>query len=66
MLGKPKFNYGDIVKFICNSEEKIGKIDIIDAYGTFADSSDVSYDILVEKDNCLYKNIREDGVTKLE
>lgn len=64
MLGKPKFEYGQKVRFTItdqngNSIEKIGTIEIIDRYGTFFDTSDVSYDILVEDENCLYKHITE-------
>ena len=64
MIGKPKFEYGQKVRFTIsdqngNSIEKIGTIEIIDRYGTFFDSSDVSYDILVEDENCLYKHITE-------
>lgn len=66
MIGKPKFKRGDMVKFICDNKEKIGKIDIIDAYGTFLNPGDVSYDILVEKENCLYKHISEKGVEKFD
>lgn len=64
MIGKPKFEYGQMVRFTIsdqdgNSIEKIGTIEIIDRYGTFFDTSDVSYDILVEDENCLYKHITE-------
>ena len=68
MLGHPKFNYGDKVKFICNGEQLVGTIEIIDAYGTFFDNSDVHYDIMVEREGhdcpCLYKHISEVGVVK--
>lgn len=53
MRGSPKYNYGDLVKFKIKREDKeyelVGKIEIIDKYGTFGDSSDVSYDIMVDK-----------------
>lgn len=62
MKGNPKFEYGQEVKFKCDDEEKVGKIYIIDKYGTFEDPSDVSYDIMVESENCLYKHWREDMV----
>ena len=65
MIGKPKFKYNDDVQFIFNSEIKYGKIYIIDKYGTFEDDSDVSYDIFVEQNNCLYKHINEKYVSKL-
>ena len=73
MLGKPKYNCTDIVKFKLEGKEYIGEVWIIDKYGTWDDPSDVSYDILVEdafkegdkyyklgKDNsCLFKHITE-------
>lgn len=65
MLGKPKYNYGDRVKFNVNGEYKEGEIAIIDRYGTFFDDSDVSYDILNEEENMLYKHCREDCVVEL-
>lgn len=57
MLGIPKYNYKDKVRFlypefdengnITGKEiEIVGEIYIIDKYGTFSDPSDVSYDIL--------------------
>ena len=78
MVGKPKYTYGDVVKFkIIDEDDKeyilTGKISIIDSYGTFFDNSDVSYDVEVEaEDNlpmpgmaCLYKHIREDRLEKV-
>ena len=75
MLGKPKYNYKDVVSFNISENGKtytlIGRIYIIDSHGTFMDNSDVSYDIMVEKGDypigigypCLFKHIREDKVT---
>ncbi|MDO4501395.1 MAG: hypothetical protein Q4B60_09040 [Erysipelotrichaceae bacterium] len=68
MIGKPKYKYGDTVRFKIGESCLIGKVEIIDRYGTFFDDSDVSYDIMVEKsphfDNrpCLYKHISEKDV----
>lgn len=59
MIGKPKYNVGDNVSFMLQDEKKNGEIYIIDKYGTFEDNSDVSYDILVKEENCLYKHINE-------
>lgn len=85
MKGKPKYNYGDTVTFsfidydyderghrIDGTNHKTtltGTVYIIDAYGTWDDPSDVSYDIMVPmekyvtKDNpngdCLFKHIKE-------
>lgn len=70
MVGKPKYKYGDKVSFKLNDKKIVGIVYIIDSYGTFFDDSDVSYDILATEkngiDQCLYKHIREDGVTKEE
>lgn len=73
MIGKPKYNCKDIVKFKIQDKEYVGEVWIVDKYGTWDDPSDVSYDILVEnafkegdehykpgKDNsCLFKHISE-------
>ena len=59
MKGHPKYQYGNLVKFKLNGEIKEGTVYIIDKYGTFEDDSDVSYDILVGNENCLYKHINE-------
>lgn len=70
MIGKPKYNYEEEVKFeiIENGITKIktGKIAIIDEYGTFFDNSDVSYDVMVieEEGRCLYKHINEKFIMK--
>ena len=75
MLGKPKYNYGDEVKFKVKLRDKeyelVGKVEIIDKYGTFEDNSDVSYDIMVEEGNfpvgypCLFKHFSEDRVERV-
>lgn len=62
MKGNPKYLYGQSVEFKLNNKTKRGIIYIIDPYGTFEDDSDVSYDIFVEDEKCLYKHIREDYV----
>lgn len=59
MKGYPKFEYNQKVQFNFNNAVKEGYIYIIDKYGTFEDNSDVSYDIMVESENCLYKHINE-------
>lgn len=73
MLGNPKYDYDDIVKFKI-TDEKLGEVEcegniyIIDAYGTFEQNEEVSYDIMVEHSPhfgnkpCLYKHIRESKV----
>ena len=73
MIGHPKYTYGDIVHFTVNykdgkdvthNETKEGVIAIIDKYGTFFDSSDVSYDILVKSENILYKHFSENSIVE--
>lgn len=65
MRGKPKFDFDEEVAFTVDGKEKVGKIFIIDKFGTFFDDSDISYDILVESENTLYKHISEKRVRKL-
>ena len=59
MIGKPKYHLDEPVSFEINGEVKHGVVYIVDKYGTFFDDSDVSYDILVESENTLYKHIHE-------
>ena len=59
MIGKPKYNYKDTVKFEIDGKTKQGQVYIIDKYETFFDSSDVCYDIFVESENMLYKHVNE-------
>ena len=76
MLGKPKYTYGDKVKFDINYEGKTylleGAVNIIDAYGTFEQNEEVSYDIIVENGDfpsdypCLFKHIRESDLYEEE
>lgn len=64
MRGKPKYKEGTKVKFLLMNEFKIGHIFIVDKYGTFADPTDVSYDIMCENENMLYKHIPERDIVK--
>ena len=70
MLGIPKYKYGEVVIIEIGGRSLKGRIYIVDAYGTFFDNSDVSYDIMVEKSphfnntRCLYKHINEKFVRK--
>ena len=64
MKGKPKFKIGDKVQFTLDNETFYGEVYIVDAYGTWDDPNDVSYDILVnnwgpKKEECLFKHITE-------
>ena len=79
MKGKPKFNYGDIVKFKLEDKEYTGEIWIVDKFRTFDNPDDVSYDILVkdafkegdkyykpnDNNDCLFKHITEKLVSKI-
>lgn len=66
MKGFPKFKIGDKVHFeFTIDDEKYsedGEIVIVDKYGTWFDSSDVSYDIRLE-DGSWWKHITEKYVT---
>lgn len=59
MKGKPKYKLNDTVEFKVRDEILQGYIFIIDKYGTFDNPTDVSYDIMVESKNCLYKHVTE-------
>lgn len=59
MKGKPKYKLNDTVEFKVCDEILQGYIFIIDKYGTFDNPTDVSYDIMVESKNCLYKHVTE-------
>jgi hypothetical protein len=64
MKGKPKFKIGDKVQFTLDNETFYGEVYIVDAYGTWDDPNDVSYDIMVnnwgpKKEECLFKHITE-------
>lgn len=80
-IGRPKYSRGDIVQFTFSyrphPREKdddelrefkgTGEIEIVDAYGTFEQAKEVSYDILgpsVDDPNvqCLYKHIGESSI----
>ena len=58
MKGHPKYEVGDNVSFTINNETRNGFIYIVDTYGAFG-LDDVSYDILVETEDCLYKHVEE-------
>lgn len=62
VLGRPRYHREDIVRMKWDETEKIGKVYIVDAFGTFEQSEEPSYDIFVEEDHCLYKHICESDV----
>lgn len=71
MKGKPKYKIGDNVQFELEGHIYHGQVYIVDAYGTWDDDSDASYDIMVNDwgDNhdkeCLFKHITERLVEKI-
>lgn len=60
--GSPRYHREDMVRIKWDDTEKVGKITVVDAFGTFEQSEEPSYDILVEEDNCLYKHICESEI----
>lgn len=67
MLGKPKYKMDDRVVFVTDKNVTLeGSIYIIDAWGTFDQDKEVSYDIMVGSgdDKCLYKHVVESEVVK--
>ena len=66
MLGKPLYSYGQPVQFEIDGRIITGKIAIVDAYGTFFQTEEVSYDVLSEEENMLYKHIPEPQLMPLE
>ena len=69
-LGSPKYAYGDTVEFSLPEYGIMnGKICIIDAYGTFEQKEEPSYDIMVDDLNgkpCIVKHIRESALTLIK
>jgi hypothetical protein len=68
MKGKPKYKIGDKVQFILEEGTFYGEVYIVDAYGTWDNPNDVSYDIMVDnwgpnKEECLFKHITESLVS---
>lgn len=66
MIGKPLYSRGQPVEFKIDGRTVKGRIEIIDAYGTFFQTEEVSYDILCEEENMLYKHITESLITPAE
>ena len=64
MIGKPKYKLGDKVIFRVGNFTKCGVIEVVDKWGTFMDKSDVSYDIIVDEENMLYKHFTESLIIK--
>ena len=70
MLGKPKHKQNDTVRFLHADSGEIvsvtGKVEVVDAWGTFEQNEEPSYDIFVEEENCLYKHIPESHIIGVE
>ena len=73
-LGKPKYKVGEEVCFIWGkdkNQEAKGRIYIIDAYGTWEQQKEVSYDILGSKSEepnkrILFKHIKESEIVSIK
>lgn len=68
--GYPKYHRGDkvAIKFKDHQGEiveKMGTIEIVDAFGTFFQKDEPSYDVMVVEENCLYKHVNESCVVEL-
>ena len=65
MIGRPRYTYGDSVRFAINvdGEKHIfeGTVEVVDAYGTFEQNEEPSYDIMADAHcaPCLFKHVRE-------
>ncbi len=67
-----KYKVGDTVQFnSCESQLFVGKIKIVDSYGTFEQKEEPSYDIFVREHSafngapCLIKHVRESEILGL-
>lgn len=61
-MQKPKYKIDDIVSFKLENKVYTGKIYIVDAFGTFEQHDEPSYDIMVDNwygSQCLVKHVRE-------
>lgn len=59
---KPKYRYGDSVIFQYGEEVLVGKVYIVDAFGTIEQNDEPSYDIFVRENGILHKHIRESSI----
>jgi hypothetical protein len=62
MIGKPKYTYGDQVKISYYGKETVGTIVIVDAYGTFEQNDEPSYDVMIEAENTVWKHVNESWI----
>lgn len=61
-VGQPKYKWRDCVRFEIGDKRLEGVIEIVDAWGTFEQNEEPSYDILCKEENCLYKHILESEI----
>ena len=69
MLGQPKYQYGEKVQFQFDQKTVVGEVYIIDAYGTFFQNEEPSYDVMVpsiENRKCLHKHLRESSLKSVQ
>lgn len=74
ILGKPIFKEEDRVKFLCRLDkdpvELVGTVYIVDAWGTFEQREEPSYDVMVDDigggTSCLFKHIEESSLSLAE
>ena len=65
-MKKPKYKINDRVTFTLNDKVITGTIAIVDAYGTFENPNEISYDIIAawEGIDTLFKHIGEHMILK--
>ena len=63
-MKKPRYSLNDVVSFEYYGKRLSGKISVVDAFGTFEQHEEPSYDILVddESSRTLYKHVRESWI----
>lgn len=61
-FSNPSCKVGDEITFFCGNTQKKGVVLIVDAHGTFENSGILSYDILVEEENMLYKHVSNEMI----
>ncbi len=63
-LGNPTYNLNDVVTFEYYGKTLTGRISIVDAYGTYGQNEEPSYDIMVNdgKPWTLYTHVRESWI----
>ena len=65
VAGEREEVYVNVLERQLREEELEGIIQVVDAWGTFEQNEEPSYDILCEKKNCLYKHVLESEIIEL-